>query len=641
MTIYKNLFPEIKNALKQYLLIIFISSFVYSGSCYGQNLFTPRSYDRSISKQTRDTNGIPGNNYWQNTANYNLNISIIPAAKLLTGKATITYYNNSPDTLKRILIKLFQNLHTPYSAKAHDVDTDYFTGGMEITKCLVGGKNIYINNDSLLQYGDGTNLWLDLPKPLTTTDSVVLVFDWQYKIATDMDSHREGVIDSASFFIAYFFPRIAVYDDVFGWNNTQYNDQVEFYNDFCNFDYTITVPQNYQVWATGDWLNANEILDKQTLKKYNAAMSSTSEVNIFDSLYYFQKSKDNRQTTKQNAFKFKASNISDIAFAVSSHYYWRATSVDVKGKKVFTSVVYNSRNISYANILDMASKSVTYFANEWPGTGFPFSHMTLFNGYGQMEFPMMCNDVHNENVDDDITLTTHEISHTYFPFEMGINETRFAWMDEGWAVFFEYMASVNAFKLKDSTATYPAYYFKKYIASKSLDLDVPMMAPSDVLFEKSYGFNSYGKPAAALFALKAMLGDSLFKICLQKYMSDWRGKHPQPWDFFFSFNNTSKRNLNWFWQNWYYDWGRTDWAITDVEKQTNSETIITLENIGGKIFPVDIYISTADTTTVYHHVPQTNARIFTITATGNDITKVQLKFPMIPDVNKLNDVWEK
>ncbi|HRC33586.1 MAG TPA: hypothetical protein PK736_09120, partial [Bacteroidia bacterium] len=137
--------------MKQYLLIIFISSFVYSGSCYGQNLFTPRSYDRSISKQTRDTNGIPGNNYWQNTANYNLNISIIPAAKLLTGKATITYYNNSPDTLKRILIKLFQNLHTPYSAKAHDVDTDYFTGGMEITKCLVGGKNIYINNDSLLQ----------------------------------------------------------------------------------------------------------------------------------------------------------------------------------------------------------------------------------------------------------------------------------------------------------------------------------------------------------------------------------------------------------------------------------------------------------------------------------------------------------
>nr|MBK9651694.1 hypothetical protein [Bacteroidota bacterium] len=110
--------------MKPYLLIIIISSFVYSGSCYGQNLFTPRAYDRSISKQTRDTNGLPGKDYWQNTANYNLNISIIPAAKLLRGKATITYYNNSPDTLKRILIKLFQNLHTPFTATAYEVDTE-------------------------------------------------------------------------------------------------------------------------------------------------------------------------------------------------------------------------------------------------------------------------------------------------------------------------------------------------------------------------------------------------------------------------------------------------------------------------------------------------------------------------------------
>ncbi|HWZ36209.1 MAG TPA: hypothetical protein VNW51_08630, partial [Mucilaginibacter sp.] len=210
-----------------------------------QKLYMPRDIQKAFSKGTRDMSGKPGKNYWQNTSNYNIAITVAPPNRAVKGTEQITYYNNSPDTLKRLNMKLILNVHRPGVARFSGVSDDYLTQGIQIDKFEVGGAKAKWNSAA----ATGTNQMVGLPKPLMPHDSVKLTIDWHFDLSKE--SGREGVIDSTTFYLAYFYPRVSVYDDYNGWDTLAFLDAQEFYNDFNNYTLNVTVPKNYIVWSTG------------------------------------------------------------------------------------------------------------------------------------------------------------------------------------------------------------------------------------------------------------------------------------------------------------------------------------------------------------------------------------------------------
>src|SRR5476649_250166 len=237
----------------RFICLLLISS-VFILNTGAQSLYMPRDVQRAFKKETRSPDGRPGKNYWQNTARYNITVSALPPGRNISGNEVITYINNSPDTLKRIVMRLMQNIHKPGSIRNGDIDSVYLTSGVFIDGFRVNGKDRQWDDDA------GNNTWkmVDLDKSLLPHDSVQLLIEWHYRIS--LESNREGMIDSTTFFLAYFYPRVAVYDDYLGWDRIDFTDQQEFYNDFNDYTLNVIVPKNYIVWATGDLQNASKVL---------------------------------------------------------------------------------------------------------------------------------------------------------------------------------------------------------------------------------------------------------------------------------------------------------------------------------------------------------------------------------------------
>jgi aminopeptidase N len=226
--------------------------------------------------------------------------------------------------------------------------------------------------------------------------------------------------------------------------------------------------------------------------------------------------------------------------------------------------------------------------------------MTAVQGYADMEYPMMINDGTTDNFFFSQLVENHEIAHTYFPFYMGTNESRYAFMDEGWATTFEYLIGKAQSSAAKADSFYKIFRVRRWINNPSQEGDIPIIMPANIEHGIAYGINAYGKPSLAYLALKDMLGDQLFKKCLHAYMERWHGKHPIPWDFFYSFNDASGKNLNWFWNNWFFSHGYDDLAVGKVTKAASGYTI-TVKNIGGFAIPFDLKILYADGDTASIH----------------------------------------
>jgi Peptidase family M1 domain len=423
---------------------------------------------------------------------------------------------------------------------------------------------------------------------LAPGQSTTVSLDFAYTL--NKTSHiRTGQIDSGAFFIAYFFPRIAVYDDIDGWNRIPYLGPQEFYNDFCNFSVSVTVPGDYLVWGTGDLVNRGDLLSPVVNQRIDAAGAADSVVTIIDTLDLARKGIT--RSPDSNTWNFEAKNVTDFVFATSNHYIWKASSLVVdpaSGRRTRVDAVFNPNHKDYYEVVDFARKTVQSMSYIFPAWPYPYPHETVFDGLDQMEYPMMVNDNPLESRPDAIELTDHEIFHTLFPFYMGTNETKYAWMDEGWATIGEWIIS----PLIDSTIV-DGYGVEPYARGAGKEEDLPIMTLSTQETDNDYYLNSYPKPAMGYLYLKDMLGDSLFLRGIHKYMEDWHGKHPIPLDFFGSVNSGTGLNLNWFWKKWFYDSGYPDLAITDLRHKGSGWTVI-VTNKGGKPVPVDLTIEYTD-----------------------------------------------
>jgi hypothetical protein len=465
-------------------------------------------------------------------------------------------------------------------------------------------------------------------------------FDITYTYTLNKTSHiRTGQVDSGAFFIAYFFPRIAVYDDIDGWNLHKYQGLQEFYNDFSHFKAEITVPGDYEVWATGDLKNPEEVYTDKFAKRLSEAAFSDKVTNIITEA---DLKAGNITTNKtSNTWKFEADSVTDIALAISNHYLWKATSliVDPKtGRRTRVDAVFNPIHKGYFEVINYARKTVEAMSYTFPKWPYPFPHETVFDGLDQMEYPMMVNDAPYDKAEDDIELTDHEIFHSMFPFYMGINETKYAWMDEGWATIGEWEISpVIDPKITD------LYAISNYEGNAGKEEDPPIITLSTHLDGVSYMTDSYPKPALGYLYAKDILGDALFYKGLHYYIAKWHGKHPMPYDFFNCMNTGSGVNLNWFWKSWFFDDGVPDQAISKVSIIKKQYTV-TITNIGTKPVPIDLNVYYADGSTQLIHQSVAcwkngNKTVIVPFTAKKRVEKMVLGTGYDPDVNKVDNYW--
>jgi hypothetical protein len=604
-----------------------------SATSFSQQLFIPKNIQATYQKGTRSTDGKPGKNYWQNTASYQVNVNFAPDTRLISGVVDINYINNSPDTLKQIWFKLYPNLYKKGSPRQSKVSPGDLTDGLSIDSMWVNDK--LLNNKAYTV--DATNMILNKQG---VANGQAIRFKIKYQYTLNKGSHiRTGEIESNADFIAYFFPRVAVYDDIDGWNRFPYNGTQEFYNDFCNFDVRITVPKNFLVWATGELQNANEVLNSTYIQRIQKAETSDGITTIIDTVDLKQSITTDHPF---NTWHFVANDVTDFVFAASDHYIWKSSSLivdPVTKRRTRVDAVFNPKHRDYFEVINDARKTIEAMSYQFPRWPFPYPHETVFDGLDQMEYPMMVNDNPVEARDESIELTDHEIFHTMFPFYMGINETKYAWMDEGWATIGEWLIS----PMIDTTIV-DEYGVAPYEMSAATELDLPISTLSTQLSGTSYFLNSYPKPAFGYLYVRDMLGDSLFTKALHYYIQQWHGKHPMPYDFFNCMNAGSGKNLNWFWKKWFFDNGEPDLAIISVSNKLKSYNIV-ITSKGTKPVPIDLTITYADKSVSKIHRSikvweKGNSTVNITIPTTQKIIKVELGGTYSVDSNKKDNVFE-
>lgn len=600
-------------------------------------LYMPRTVQRALRNGTRSLDGRPGPKYWENHARYTIGVTALPPDRTIRGTEQITYFNNSPDTLKGLVVKLFINIHKPGAPRAGGASPDYLTTGTHIDAFSVNGQSVpWQDNPRYFTWAP-----VRLPTPLAPHDSVRLGFDWHYEISRQ--AGREGMLDSTTYYLAYFYPRVAVYDDYNGWDTMNFTDEQEFYSDFNDYDVAVTVPANYVVWGTGTLLNPMELLQPAALARYNASFKS-------DEVVHVATKEDNAAhrvtTSKQNTWRFRARDIPDMAFALSDHYDWDAASVIVDTatkRRASVQSAFNDTAADFHHMVGFGQHALFWLSRNWPGVPYPYEKSTIVQGSADMEYPMMVNDGSTADTVFSRFVAEHEIAHTYMPFYMGIDETRYGFMDEGWATTFEYLIGTADLGAKRATDFFKQFRVARWIHDPQPAEEIPIITPEDVLSGAAYGSNAYGKPSLGYLAMKDLLGDAAFRTALHAYIDRWHGKHPTPWDFFDTFNDVTGRNLDWFWRPWFFEDSYIDLGIAGVTHGAHGTTI-TIDNIGGMPAPVDVTLRYADgTTQTVHETPAmwaaSQRRAVVTIPTTKAVRSVSLDGGIWMDADTTNNVW--
>lgn len=607
-----------------------------------EKLFIPRNIQPAYEKGTRSPDGKPGAEYWQNSSEYKIDVEIDPSSYLVNGAEKIIYHNNSPDTLKRIVLRLYPNIFKKGSARDYSIIPEGVTDGVSLTKLIIGSNEINLENKSVYRVIN-TIAIVYLAEYIPPKTSLNLSIEWSFNISSKA-TLRMGVYDSTTVLVGYWYPQIAVYDDIDGWDYYNYGGQEEFYNDFSSFDVSITLPNNFGVWATGELQNPEDVLSEEIYQKYLQAQESDSVVRIITSDYINSSSIYNNNNSR-NTWRYKANSVTDFAFAFSDHYLWdglRTIADSISNYSVFVQAIYPIDSPDFHEVAEISKKLITYFSNDMPGVKFPYPSFISFNNGrsgGGMEFPMMINDGSPDILENTISLTAHEMAHQYFPFYVGTNEKKYAFMDEGWAVMliFKYMENLTGFnsRLARNVAVYQDL--------AGTEDDIPGIIPSLSLAYTSYRSSAYDRSSIAYEILRDMLGDKLFLKALQEYIERWKGKHPTPYDFYFTFNEVTDQNLYWFWKPWFFEIGYPDLALDKVNVQ-EGKAIIKIESLGTIPVPIKLTVYYEDNSSevIYFkaNVWKNSDRTFIteVVLTGT-LKEIKLGDINIPDSNSENNLY--
>ena len=611
------------------ILIAFI--FIFSISVKSQqSLYMPREFVNAYSNKTRSLTGEPGENYWQNSLVYNIDVEVIPKTWQILGKAIVSYTNNSNDSLHKIYIKLHPNHYKRGALRANEIPIENLTDGMLIEKLSLNGESVLLktpnkstnlapeNIDNITETNNITTtegssyVRLNLSNPISPHSTIQMSIIWK----THMPSvyvNRMGAYDSESAFVGYWYPQIAVYDDIDGWDDSEYTGAQEYYTDYSDYNVNIKVPASYHIAATGDLLNTTEVFSKETLKKYNTSRKNEEVTTILKG------DKITNESNQKKTWKFKAHHVRDFAFGLSNNFKWIAQKVQLKTKSVSSNLIYDNKDEKYADgVLEVQKKSLLYLSEEFPGVPYPFNTFTTYMGvpeFDGMEFPMMANNGLSRNKKSNDYMTFHETSHSFFPHLVGVNEIKYSWMEEGWATFFTIKFIQDLYKETPDENRQLKRTMGGYLVNAGKQWESPLIAPTNHLTIRKGHFQlSYRKPAFMLLALENLLSETVFKKCLKEYINRWKGKHPTPYDFMFTFNNVSNQNLNWFWKKWVFEYGYADLALVEF-----TENKVSIKNTGGLPVPIQLKL-------VYQNGTSTILKK-TVKAWKNIASTIQLAIP--------------
>jgi len=594
-----------------------------------QNKFRQMGTEFNTPNAYRTASGAPGQLYWQQQANYKISIELDDQNQKITGQETIEYINHSPDVLTYLWVQLDQNMRqkesltlaiTPLQTRHmrygfyKSMFLGDFDGGFKILS-VTDGEGFPLPH--AINY---TMMRIDLPEALEPGQSTELAISWWYNINDRMKMRgRSGMEyfeedDNYVYTIAQFFPRMAVYSEVEGWQNNQFLGQTEFALPFGNYEVEITVPEDHVVGATGVLVNAEEVLSSEQLQRFEAAKNSLEEPVLIVTQEEAIEAEKGKSTNKKT-WKYKAENVRDFGFASSRKFIWDGMGVKFGDRTVLATSLYPKEGNPLWE--EFSTRAVAHTLRVYSRMTFEYPYPIAYSVHTAqigMEYPMICfnggrpkkDGTYSDRVKHQmISVIIHEVGHNYFPMIVNSDERQWTWMDEGLNSFLQGVAE------REWEENYPASMgtpseIVNYMKGDQSNI-APIMLNGELIRQMMN--NAYKKPATGLNMLReTIMGREYFDFAFKQYAQRWKFKHPTPEDLFRTLEDASAMDLDWFWRGWFYTTDRVDIALDTVITQANDEgegTYYQLDfsNVGGMIMPLVIQFEYADGSQETKRVP--------------------------------------
>jgi hypothetical protein len=637
--------------------ILLVSSVLNAQSYDPYALFSPQVYPIG-GNEYRNAAGEPGPAYWQNKADYNIAATLDDASNLVTATVTITYRNNSPQALSFIWLALEQNLFNNssrgYAKMPAQGNSRYgdsrsaFSGGYNFksVKLLTesGGKWNESNADTVVT---DTRMQVRLPKPLASKSELKIRLEYSYTVP-EYGADRTGVLNTSKgkvFAIAQWYPRVCVYDDVRGWNTDPYLGAGEFYLEYGDFELSITAPSDHVVVSSGELTNPSEVLTPEQLKRYTAAKESAKTVMIRPKEEVGNPAAMMKKPVL--TWKYKLANARDVAWASSKAFIWDAALINLPGgKKAMAQSVYpveSEGNGAWGRSTEFVKASIEGYSKRWFPYPYPVAVNVACNVSG-MEYPGIIFCGWKDKGESLWGVTDHEFGHTWFPMIVGNNERRYGWMDEGFNTFINGI-STNEF----NNGEFAQLQINGHAAAEALTHETTekVMLTPDGMREDNIGINLYFKPGYALSLLRDhILGEKRFDYAFRKYISDWAFRHPTPWDFFRSMENSTGEDLYWFWKGLFLENYKLDQAIESVNSvEDGKAVVITLLNKEKMAMPAVLDITTMSGKVIRRQLPVEIWQNGPTYAFRLPVTEKVRKIVLdpenaFPDIDSKNNLWQ-
>ncbi len=549
----------------------------------GTILPTPNEY--------RTASGAPGNKYWQQRADYNIEATLDEKNLMLIGKETVTYYNNSPDKLEYLWLQLDENQHNPTA------DNNFFDSnklgqpidegsvkGLDVNERLKGlGDQILSVTDELgkpVKYTiNQTMMRLDLPKPLASNSKTKFIIKWQYKIGNRIAIGGRGGYEffpedgNYLFTMTQWYPRMCVYSDFQGWQHKQFTGRGEFALAFGNYNVKMTVPADHIICSTGECQNYAQVLTPNQMARWTKASSNYSDVTEIVTLDECTAAGKNKAAATKT-WVFKADSVRDFAWGSSRKFMWDAMPIKVEGKKIMCMSFYGKEAAGLYR--KYSTKTVAHTIKTYSKFTISYTYPVAqsIEASNGMEYPMICFNFGRTEKDGTYSEATkygmlgviiHEVGHNFFPMIINSDERQWSWLDEGLNTFTQFLTE-QEFDNNYPSNRGPAYKMTDYMRLPKDQLE-PIMTNSENI--NNFGANAYGKPCTALNILReTVMGRELFDFAFKQYATRWAFKHPTPADFFRTMEDASAVDLDWFWRAWFYDIEPVDISVDSVKAYT-------------------------------------------------------------------------
>jgi len=674
-------------------LIIFYSTLnLYAQDTNRADASEPIEHLLRSPDDVRSATGSPGNAYWQQQVDYDMAVTLNGTDQTMTGDATITYNNQSPDALDYIWLELYQNAiykdsdafcrpHTPLQDNIDSEALDNillfdFEGGYTIIEVTdIEGKNLPYEIHK-------TNMVIDITAGIPSKGTYIFNIKWSVKIPNVQLAHSGFEYfeedDNYIYAFAQFYPRVHYYSDYDGWHHKPYLGSGEFISHFGNYEVALTVPDNMIVHATGNLQNEKEVLSKRHLKRLEKARQSDKP--IFIVTPEEAASNEKVKATKNKTYRYTANNVRDFAFAASPKFIWEAKKVSNQGKAVLAMSLYpkEARGIWESKAVELTAHTIESFSSylQFP---YPYDNVSTVNiSFSAMEYPMMGlvdgrakigEEKSQEYVNQILETIVHEVGHNYFPMLVNSDERKWMWMDEGLNTFLMERA-IHEYDPTWKTLAGNMDVLPNYLASGPKENFSPIMTEADNL--QNTLLDAYGKPSIALRILRqSVMGEKLFDRAFRTYVKKWAYRNPTPEDFFRTMEDASGLDLDWFWKAWFFNQTHLDISLSKVRLASTGEKSdimvnvenmradqkerlaqkpylyeMTFENVGGTVSPIHLLFHYEDGSDeqvtmpveIWRYDSQQFSRVFPLSKKLKGITID--KDNKTGDINKENNVWK-